>query len=133
MRKSCSENLKRQVVRYANKVYSYINSYESEYKEFSSSHFKEYLNYIASHYSSKVNNVYISKLILADDFTIKNDGSLNIDNKYTRIILTHKTCLFDEELFELYILKKCIPEEVLLLTPKDLYLSDDEEYFEKLC
>ena len=133
MRKSCSENLKRQVVRYANKVYSYINSYESEYKEFSSSHFKEYLNYIASHYSSKVNNVYISKLILADDFTIKNDRSLNIDNKYTRIILTHKTCLFDEELFELYILKKCIPEEVLLLTPKDLYLSDDEEYFEKLC
>lgn len=130
MRKSCSSDLKRQVIGYANKVYSYINSYESEYKEFSSSHFEEYLNHIAFQYSRKVNS-YISKLVLSN-IVIKTNEVFELSNEYTRITLNNRTCLFDEESFELYVLGKCIPENVLLSAPEDLYLNDDEEYFEKL-
>ena len=130
MRKSCSVDLKRQVIGYANKVYFYINLYESEYKEFSSSHFEEYLNFIALQYSSKVNR-YISKLALSN-IMIKVNENFDLDNENSRITIIDRTCLFDEESFELYVLGKCIPEDVLLLTPEDLYLSDDEEFFERL-
>ena len=131
MRKSCSTNLKKQVIGYANKVYSYINSYESEYKEFSSSHSEEFLKHIAFQYSSKVIR-YISDLALYN-VMIKSKGVFNNSNEYTRIILTIKNCIFDEESFELFVLGKCIPEDVLLLlTPEDLFLNDDEEYFEKM-
>lgn len=130
MRKSCSESLKRQVIDYANKVYSHINSYESEYKEFSSSHFEEYLNHISFQYSSKVNS-YISKLVLSN-IVIKTNEVFELSNEYTRITLNNRTCLFDEESFELFVLGKCIPEDILLLSPNDLFLNDDEEYFERL-
>lgn len=130
VRKTCSPALKKIVVDYANKVYSHINSYESEYKEFHHSHSEKYLNYIAIQYSSKINK-YLYDLALYN-IMIKINGVFDIGDKNTRITLVDKTCLFDEELFELYVLGKYIPEDVLLLTPEDLYLSDDEEYFEKL-
>jgi hypothetical protein len=130
MRKSCPENLKRQVIGYANKVYSYINSYESEYKDFSSSRSEKHLNYIALQYSSKVEK-YIPELTLFN-FMIKNNTVFDLGNENARITLIDRTCIFDEESFELFVLGKCIPEDVLLLTPEDLYLSDDEEFFERL-
>ena len=130
VRKTCSTNLKRQVIEYANKVYSYINLYENEYREFYSSHSEDYLMYIAFQYSSKLDR-YMSNLALSN-ITIKNNCNFYLNNKYTKFIIVDKTCLFDEEIFELYVLGKCIPENVLLLTPEDLYLSEDEEYFEEL-
>lgn len=130
MRKSCPENLKRQVIGYANKVYSYINTYESEYKDFSSSRFEKHINYIALQYSSKVNK-YIPDLALFN-FMIKHNTVFDLGNENARITLIDRTCLFDEESFELFVLGKCIPEDVLLLTPEDLYLNDDEEFFERL-
>ena len=130
VRKSCSADLKRQVIGYANKVYYHINSYVSDFKEFSSSHFEEYLNYVAFQYSSKV-DIYVSKLV-STNITIRNNVVFDLGNEYVRITLIDRTCLFDEESFMLYVLGKCIPEDVLLLTPEDLYLSDDEEYFERL-
>lgn len=130
MRKTCSPELKRQVIGYANKVYYYINSYESRFDEFSTSHFEEYLNCIASQYSSKIES-YIFKTALTS-IMVKSNGVFDLGNKDTRIVLNDRSCLFDEESFVLYVLGKCIPEDVLLLTPNDLYLSDDEEFFEKL-
>ena len=135
VRKSCPENLKRQVVVYANKVYSYINSYENEYREFTSSHFEDYLNYIAIEYSSNINR-YLYKSALFDFVirynVIRYNIKFNINNENTRIEPINKTCLFDEETYKLYVLGKMIPKDVLLLTPEDLYLNDDEEFFEQL-
>lgn len=131
VRKTCPENLKRQVIGYANKVYSYINLYESKYKEFHSSHSEIYSNYIALRYSTKIDR-YVSELALFN-FTKESDKVFDFCNRYTKIVLTtNRICLFDEESFELYVLGKCIPQDVLLISPEDLYLSDDEEYFERL-
>ena len=130
VRKSCSPELKKVVVDYANKVYKFINNYDAGYKEFVALHHDEYTEYIAFQFSSKVNR-YVSKLVLTN-IMIRSNGVFDLGNEHNRISLTDRTCLFDEESFELYVLGKCIPEDVLLLTPEDLFLSDDEEFFERL-
>jgi len=132
MRKSCSASLKRQVTKYASKVYSYINSYEIEYKEFSSSHSEEYSNYIALRYTNKINKCVYELALF--NFIMSDDEVFDFCNTFTKItLIPNRICLFDEESFALYVLGKCIPENVLsLLTPEDLYLSDDEEYFERM-
>lgn len=130
MRKSCSVELKRQVIGYANKVYKFINNYDAEYKEFVAVHHDEYTEYVAFQFSSKINR-YVSRLALTN-IMIRSNGGFDLGKEYSKITSTNRTCLFDEETYELYVLGKCIPEDVLLLTPEDLYLSYDEEYFERL-
>lgn len=129
VRKSCSPELKKVVVDYANKVYKFINEYDAGYKEFAAAHHDEYTEYIAFQFSGKVQK-YINKLAMLN--AILHDNTYDLGNVYSGYKSIDKTCLFDEEVYELYVLGKFVPNNIITISSDDIYLKDDEEFFERL-
>ena len=130
MRKNCSKDLKRQVLGYANKVYRHINQYESDYKEFISNHHDEFVEYVAFQYYNRKVQQFVSKLAMSK--TTIADAIFGLNKQYVLFKLIDRTCLFDEEIYELYVLGHYIPQNIVLASPDDIYLDDNEEFFEKL-
>lgn len=130
VRKSCPARLKRTVTEYANKVYSYINSYESEYKTFKLDSREKIENYVAIQYSTKLNN-YIRTQYIATKIDSLKRTRIGLGITLYPRIWKELLCTFDEEYFELYILQKWCTQNIILFTKEELEdLDDEEEYFE---
>ena len=129
VRKTCPTRLKKTVTEYANKVYSYINSYESEYKLFKVDSQERIENYVAIQYSTKLNN-YIRTQIFASKINSLKGTKLGLGIILYPYMWNELICTFDEEYFELYILQKWCMQNIILITKEEIEDLDEEEYFE---